>query len=364
MGEFCGSLKFHVIDNTCLEWDILGCVESVCEPTNIDRILNSIHPDLRYIVKNAAWRNNRLQIHLNKRIIEYAKQRNINRMNLILDCGGDVHMNYDYALQVAVKNDHLDMVRLLLSRGSNVHAISDQAIRWASEIGSIDVVTLLLEYKANVHALDESPIQLALKNRNLDLSKLLMKYGANIYRNIHVYFSRAIEYGHHEVVQFLINNDHEANIQEHYLTYFLPLAVKNGHQQVVEILVRYGADINEDRGRALIYAVKYNYLQIAKNLITYGANIHANYGGHYAVNLASKICNFDMIKLLIENGAVVRHCLLKTPIIKGRTDIIKFLMNYVNIPNNQFARYVEIADKRKREEILKILKGEMSSVLT
>ncbi len=91
----------------------------------------------------------------------------------------------------------------------------------------------------------------------------------------YVALQSAAKYGRIEVIKFIL----ELGI--HYVNDPLITAIDNGHADIVQELIKNGANINGDHyhikpSSTLGYAVQKNYLDVIKTLLKHGARIHKN----------------------------------------------------------------------------------------
>ena len=117
----------------------------------------------------------------------------------------------------------------------------------------------------------------------------------------------ASQFGHYQVVELLLKNGADPNIHNNDGLTPLILASQFGHYQVVEILLKNGADPNihnNDGFTALIVASQFGHYQVVEILLKNGAdpNIHNN-DGFTALTFASGKGHYQVVELLLKNGA-------------------------------------------------------------
>ncbi|TRX89494.1 hypothetical protein FHL15_009663 [Xylaria flabelliformis] len=146
----------------------------------------------------------------------------------------------------------------------------------------------------------------------------------------------AIENGHHEIVQLLIEKGADVESEDSYGYTPLHIAAENGHQEIVQLLIEKGANVesaNRSRQTPLLKAVQSRHQEIMKLLIEKGANVESKDSYGYApLHIAAENGHQDIIKLLIEKGANVesRGSFSRTPLLRaamnGRQEIVKLLI--------------------------------------
>jgi ankyrin repeat protein len=149
------------------------------------------------------------------------------------------------------------------------------------------------------------------------------KYGNLCNKNINGLTNYASKNGHTDIVKLLIENGADIHAIDDYALIY---ASENGHTDIVNLLIENGADIHAKDDYALIWASKKGYIEIVKLLIENGANIHAK--DDYALRWASENGHTDIVKLLIKSGADIHakddYALIWASA-NGHTDIAKLL---------------------------------------
>jgi ankyrin repeat protein len=119
---------------------------------------------------------------------------------------------------------------------------------------------------------------------------------------------RAAEKGHDEVVQLLLENGADVNAQGGFCENALQVASDLGHDAVVKTLLDNGANVNAVGiyGTALQAASLHGYEVIVRLLLDYGADVN-DPGASYSNALlsASFVGHVAVVKALLDNGADV-----------------------------------------------------------
>ena len=172
-----------------------------------------------------------------------------------------------------------------LQKGSDVDALINEGRRrytalWkAASNGHIKLVQLLLDNHASpdVGGSSESPLLAAIKH------------------------------GHHDIVQLLIKEGARTELDGYFIYLPLMYALDGGDTSMVQILLQNGIDINKEiRGYLLplAHAVKEKKKEMVQFLLDQGADIHLKVGcGQTVLHLAAGTHDEEMVRILIANGA-------------------------------------------------------------
>ena len=140
----------------------------------------------------------------------------------------------------------------------------------------------------------------------------------------------------------------------------LTAAVTNGHLSIINLLIKYGADVNKEIGNGstpLDYASINRNIEIVKTLLSSGADINKGNPLYYA----SRNGNFEVAKLLIDSGADMNNELYSTPLDIasdiGHHDIVKLLINSGADVNKKSKKNTPLytASSRGRVKIVELL---------
>lgn len=169
----------------------------------------------------------------------------------------------DTLLTYAVSREYsLDVVAELIARGAPINAADRwgytplHKVRWSDQM--VGVVSLLLDHGADIRALDsrgQSPlVRLAERARSFEdggrardalvrVAELLLRHGAHVdgeSERANTPLTWAANYGHYEMVELLIRAGANVNVQGG-TDRPLDLAIRNNHRRVVRLLRAHGA---------------------------------------------------------------------------------------------------------------------------
>lgn len=226
----------------------------------------------------------------------------------------------DTPLCYAIRSENIKAVKILLE----VSTIEDinRPLNIAITTGNIEIMNLFLEHQAS--------------NGNLESVILLIQNNANInYTNRDGYspLHLAIRNGHNGVVNFLINSGADlSNFSTHKFTALHIAAIYRNHDAIYMLLERLGDDVYQTSSRgytAFHYAVMTGDINNIRPFINNNIRInHLTEDNDSALHLAilSKLSN-EVLEYLIANGA-------DTNLISGSMNLTP-LQLAIGIPNNQ-----------------------------
>ncbi|XP_076305649.1 uncharacterized protein LOC143222691 isoform X2 [Tachypleus tridentatus] len=185
------------------------------------------------------------------------------------------------------------IMQILIDNGAHVDITDKKGMRplhYAVWQGKLEPVNLLLQSNAFVNKPanhGETPLHLACQYGHLHVVCALLRHGANQTQRNHEHktsLDLACEYGRYKVVEVLLNVNHchsllaenPQDILDNNRTTCLHLAARNGHRDVIRLLLRAGIDINRStlRGTALHEAVCHSRLDIVRLLIECGIDVN------------------------------------------------------------------------------------------
>ncbi|XP_015922608.1 caskin-2 isoform X2 [Parasteatoda tepidariorum] len=213
------------------------------------------------------------------------------RINLnAQDCDG-ISSLHQAALMCSVP-----IIQLLLDAGAQVDIKDNKGMRplhYASWQGKPEPVALLLQYNASVNDQankGETPLHLACQHGHVLVTSLLLRYHSNILirnKDHKSPLDLACEFGRYQVVELLLQQqansrcrslltENPEDLADNNRTTCLHLAARNGHVDVIRLLLNAGVDINRStlRGTALHEAAMHGKLDVVRMLIESGVDVN------------------------------------------------------------------------------------------
>ena len=403
----------HAGDDYALRWaSANGRIEMV--RLLLDAGAN-VHADGDYALRGAS-RNGHIEV-----------------VRLLLDAGANVHAGDDEALRGASHNGRTEVVKFLKSRmdesfyptlevaGDVLRPKSlDSIINTLSTLGSFEKETLFKKAVMNgdeklvkaiidlglkpivlteslfsacfygreniVKMLIEEGAQLSsillptvAQQGFMETAKILIDAGADVHADNEWALRLACEYGHVEMVNFLLDNGAKAKVA------LRPLYLaKINNAKIISLLNTYNRtqknnklkeseifrpksknDISTDMvkisqdsiGRMLIKACIENNVGIVKTLLDYGADVHTE--DDEPIKNASAQGYTELIKVLLDKGADVNaddDAALRLAVFYGKTDAVKLLLDNGANPharNNEVMFYPK--ERENADEVNKII---------
>jgi ankyrin repeat protein len=162
-------------------------------------------------------------------------------VNVLLKAGADANKKGAYgelALHWVTAKGHLEVAKALIKAGSQVNTKTkkqridmDTMMEESADVVKFQLKSLELREKARQAALKGGSLQIALPPR--------VAFAAG-----DTPLHSAVQWGHEEIVKFLLANGAEVNAKNHQGQSPLHYARAFGHQRITNILIDAGADMN------------------------------------------------------------------------------------------------------------------------
>lgn len=254
--------------------------------------------------------------------------------------------------------DKPSIIRLLLENGANADAeVSDlgaTALHMAARFGSKESVDLLLSQRVDVNRRDRygsSPLHLASQFNRHEIVACILDAQADLSQRDNADntpFHYASMSGSREKLLLLWERGPKEQIKElnKYQNTPLHLACSRNHPEIVELLLDWGADIDQsgpDGETPLFAACAGGNDKIIEMLIRRDANIHArNSYGETPILCSCRAAQSNTLRPLIEHGASVLdvdqdgdNCFHKASFALRSQDSFDISMMFTTLANNQ-----------------------------
>jgi ankyrin repeat protein len=231
-------------------------------------------------------------------------------VELLLARGADIEAGDDWnrtALLAALHKNHPEIVKLLLNRGANVEARLKPrgvtALHLAVQQNAIEVAKLLFKAGAYVDCKDyhdSAPLHWAIRDGKQDMVELLLDYGAGPWRQRGVNLvGLAMLSKQNEMVKFLVDKGFEHSA--------VHLAAFFGDLDEVKRYLAAGGDVNaldQSRLTLLICAISGRHTEEIEFLISKGADVNLKGAeGWTALHRAAVYGYTEIVRMLLDRGA-------------------------------------------------------------
>jgi ankyrin repeat protein len=266
----------------------------------------------------------------NRNVLHYAvtsDQWNKDEIKNLLEIGVEVNLQDAEGitpLHLAALHLGRENVKLLIEYGADVNLKCNKkrsALHYAAtaEYTNRQVIDLLTSRGIDVNAQDisgESALHLASDVGHCGNLKALLSAGANPHALTHrrrtiIHYAAALVIPTEEVLNLLLDTGVDVNIQDVNGITSLHLASAERNYTVVKMLIENGVDVNtvtSDQRTSLHYAASTEYANArsARLLLNAGINVNARDAeGMTALHLASRVRNYEIVEMLVDNGADV-----------------------------------------------------------
>ena len=261
---------------------------------------------------------------------------------LVRDCGASIEIENNYgetALMVASSVGCTEVAKVLLDQGAEVDKqdIKERtALVIASFYGHYETVKLLLEFGANVNikASDNhaTALTMASRQQHNKIVDLLLEYGAKDDQGIALAHLATSKEVHINIIKLLLEQVAIKADDSRWMQVAVNGASRNGRIDIIKLLLEHGAD---NLGWALTLAILNKHSDIVELLLKCGAQVDdENWSDINGLNRpplveAVKKEDTDMVSLLLKHGA--RDGLgwaITEAIFNEHTEIIQILSEY------------------------------------
>ncbi|CAF1008766.1 unnamed protein product [Rotaria sp. Silwood1] len=303
---------------------------------------------VKYLLDRGA--NPRVQNHYGVSALWIPSQKGMLQVvELLLNAGAETHIapfgNLADELNItgwtplyaAMKSRKFDVVKLLLKRGADSNAVTklgSTPFLLASEICDLDIIEACIEAGAdldfapsgsdadNLNITGQTALFMATLKDRVDVVKVLIEKGAQVNVKNRYGVSPLLlcaESGNRELVQALVKAGADVNItpqgelaEENFLAGQTPLfgAAKKGHVEICEYLIENGANVNAITmtGATPLYtATEEGHLDVVILLIRYGADVNQSPKGQVARDLHIENQTPLLIACMRNHESIIRY---------------------------------------------------------
>lgn len=114
---------------------------------------------------------------VNEQLFQAAMQRDLVRMQEVIERGADIHSWKNRILIGTALEGYLEVVQYLVEHGADIHARNDQALRLAATYGHFSVVRYLIKQGGDIHEI--GILQGAASHGQWDIVVCLLQHGAD-----------------------------------------------------------------------------------------------------------------------------------------------------------------------------------------
>ncbi|XP_007257438.3 ankyrin repeat and SOCS box protein 2b isoform X1 [Astyanax mexicanus] len=230
-------------------------------------------------------------------------------------------------LMEAARMGRTKIVEYLIQKGANVNLQSCEgttALSQASKHGHLDTVELLLSHLADANKASNSgllPLHIAAQYGHKEIVSLLLPVTSRskIRQSGITPLHLAAEFNHINVVSFLISSGTDVNARlsdkrsslfhDHRST-ALYCAVAAGNAELVEALLKAGADPNLDPLSPLMVAARLGCFRTVSKLVEHGADVNARIPAHPTDFPGVLLCthHLGILQYLMDHGCKAQDC--------------------------------------------------------
>ncbi|XP_046553082.1 ankyrin repeat domain-containing protein 50-like [Haliotis rubra] len=307
-------------------------------------------------------------------VVKYVLSQNMLDINDTVQCGRT-------AVMLAAANGHKDMVELLVDKEADVSLLDeagDNILHCACRGGDVKVVKYILSQEmVDINSRGygkKTPVMVAGEEGHKGVVELLVKFGADLSLNgksgsniLHY----ACSSGQFDVVKYVLSLN-EVDIDSRGWKKRTPVmaAAVKGHKEVVELLVKHGADlsISEKSGSNILHLAcsngQFGVVEYVLSLNSVDIN-RRGYMKRTPVMIAAESGHKEVVELLVKHGANLlltdKHGdnILHRACKEGHFDVVKYVLSLNSVDINsrgwEGRRLVMIPAEKGHKEVVELL---------
>lgn len=256
------------------------------------------------------------------------------RLKRLLDDGADGNIRFHdgSALAIAAEIGDADVVGVLLAAGVDVHATNpktgtpEHPLERACYEGNAHVVDMLLNAGADVNA-NSWALRSACKNGHHDVVLLLIARGVDVACHGGDALIWAAHTGNTKILELLLVVGLR-KFASQTLQGALDCAAIRGNLEALKVALQFGISPNGGDGHSLRRAAEYSSYEVVKTLLDAGASV-VGLRGEMALYSAAKTGKLECVKAMVEAGASVsarKNIALRAAISNHHEDVVAFFL--------------------------------------
>ncbi|PVU84712.1 hypothetical protein BB559_007452 [Furculomyces boomerangus] len=236
----------------------------------------------------------------------------------------DFNSDYYFSLTKSNAKNCFELHKLLIENGPKTSQSFNKHLICAVFYNNIDLFNLISE-QFDIKSLNSTQcIQISIWNDNVQMLELLLKHGADLYSNINNYLIEATYKESFNIIQFLVNNG--ADIKHDNMKP-VSIAIRQFSSKITKYYFEKGIDPSFLDAEILKMGFKSSDLDFIKVLVENGNDVH--FLDDYPIQQAC-CYNLENVKYLVSKGANIRannDRALKNATKRNKLDIVDYIHN-------------------------------------